>query len=337
VSTTTTGTLPYTIKEYWDKRLLLRALPNLQHNRWGQPGVIPSNMGDVYEWRKFGALDTITSSLPEGITPAPHTPDMTRVRMTADWYGAYIAHSDRLQYTAYDPIISEFSELLGEQCGRSIDILTRTQMVSGFTTVVRPGTYTADSDITSTDVMTYALLVKAMATLAGNDALPAEGMDYVAILHPYVWADLLNDEDIHKVFQAAADSESINPFRTGYLGKILNIKLYMTTHGYVNSDAGSGNVDVYTTFLLARQAYGVGGISGFTPRNVDSSEGKPGGLTGQSVKPVEIIVKELGSGGSLDPLNQRATAAWKASHTSATLNASFAVAIRTAASMGANT
>ena len=55
-------------------------------------------------------------------------------------------------------------------------------------------------------------------------------------------------------------------------------------------EAGAEGRDVYATIVLAANAYGVTQVSG-------------GGL--------EFIAKQLGSGGTSDPLNQRATAGWK--------------------------
>ena len=47
-------------------------------------------------------------------------------------------------------------------------------------------------------------------------------------------------------------------------------------------------------------------------KNVDSAGSDEFSMTGKQVKPIEIIIKELGSGGSEDPLNQRGSAGWKA-------------------------
>jgi len=55
-------------------------------------------------------------------------------------------------------------------------------------------------------------------------------------------------------------------------------------------DSGPWGRDVYSTLVLGANAYGVTEVTG-------------GGL--------EHIVKQLGSGGTADPLNQRATAGWK--------------------------
>jgi hypothetical protein len=46
-------------------------------------------------------------------------------------------------------------------------------------------------------------------------------------------------------------------------------------------------------------------------------------MTGQMVKPVSIIVKNLGSAGADDPLDQRGTIAWKMAFNSAVLNSSW--------------
>ena len=58
-----------------------------------------------------------------------------------------------------------------------------------------------------------------------------------------------------------------------------------------HGEAGAAGRDVYATLVLGANAYGVTSLAG-------------GGL--------EYIVKQLGSGGTSDPLNQRATIGWKA-------------------------
>lgn len=75
------------------------------------------------------------------------------------------------------------------------------------------------------------------------------------------------------------------------------------------ADAGVGGMDVHSTLILAENAYGVTEIAG-------------GGL--------QHIVKQLGSSGSADPLNQRATVGWKAIKTAEILVEGFMVRIESA-------
>ena len=77
-------------------------------------------------------------------------------------------------------------------------------------------------------------------------------------------------------------------------------------------EAGSEGRDVYATLVFGENAYGTTTLA-------------DGGL--------EHIVKQLGSAGSSDPLNQRATVGWKATKVTVRLVEAFMIRIETAASM----
>ncbi len=76
-------------------------------------------------------------------------------------------------------------------------------------------------------------------------------------------------------------------------------------------EAGVEGRDVYATLVFGENAYGTTSVEG-------------GGL--------QHIVKQLGSGGSYDPLDQRATVGWKASKVTVRLVEAFMVRIETTAS-----
>mgnify|MGYP000969174030 FL=1 len=74
-------------------------------------------------------------------------------------------------------------------------------------------------------------------------------------------------------------------------------------------EGGKNGRAVYSTLVLGADAYGVTEITG-------------GGL--------QHIVKQLGSAGTADPLNQRATAGWKATKTAERLVEAYMIRIETA-------
>ncbi len=76
-------------------------------------------------------------------------------------------------------------------------------------------------------------------------------------------------------------------------------------------EAGAGGADVYATLIFGANAYGVTEIEG-------------GGL--------QTIIKQLGSAGSADPLDQRATVGWKATKTAAILSEPFLVRVESCSS-----
>ena len=75
-------------------------------------------------------------------------------------------------------------------------------------------------------------------------------------------------------------------------------------------EGGAGGVSVYSTLILGDDAYGVTEITG-------------GGL--------QHIVKQIGSGGTSDALNQRATCGWKATKTAEILVPQYMIRVETTA------
>ena len=78
-----------------------------------------------------------------------------------------------------------------------------------------------------------------------------------------------------------------------------------------DGDGGANGAEVYSTLVMGDDAYGVTEVTG-------------GGL--------QHIVKQLGSAGSADPLNQRATVGWKAMKVAEILVPQYLVRIETTAS-----
>lgn len=77
-------------------------------------------------------------------------------------------------------------------------------------------------------------------------------------------------------------------------------------------EAGAEGTDVYSTLFIGADAYGITEVEG-------------GGL--------KTIIKQLGSAGSGDPLDQRATVGWKAVKTAAILSQPFMVRVETASTL----
>lgn len=82
-------------------------------------------------------------------------------------------------------------------------------------------------------------------------------------------------------------------------------------------EAGAAGVDVYSTLVLGANAFGTTNVEG-------------GGL--------QTFIKQLGSGGTSDPLNQKATVGWKATKTAVRLVETFMLRVETASAFqsGAN-
>ena len=310
----TQASLSDAIKTMYERRLLTRALPRLIHGRWGMQARL--NKFGSYELRKYGALSAITSTLTEGTTPSEQAAiSVTLVTMTPSFYGAWLGTTDELEMTAFDPIISEFSSILGEQAGLSADTIIRNALTDGAT---KDYAGSATSRVTldaPAHNLSYADFIKQVAALEAENALPVDGEDFVVIMHSFTWASLMQDPTFVNLFTAAGENGASGPLRSGYVGRILRCKIFVSSNSREYADGGVGSTtDVYSMLFIARESHGFVGMAGSFPNlNVDGGPERSLNMTGQNVKPVEVIVKQLGSAGADDPLNQRATIGWKMS------------------------
>jgi N4-gp56 family major capsid protein len=320
----TQTTLASAVKTQYERRLLTRALPRLIHGRWGLKARI-NKMG-AYELRKYGALSAVTSALVEGSTPAEESAiSLTLVTITPAFYGSWIGWTDEIDMTAFDPIVSEFSSILGEQAGLSADTLIRNTLTDGATKDYA-GSATSRATIDApAHILTYADFIKQVAELEAANAMPVDGDRFIVIMHPFTWASLMQDPTFVNLFTEAGGEGENNPIRSGYVGYILRCSVYVSSNSREYADGGVGSTtDVYSMLFIAREAYGCVGIGATYPNlDVDSAPAKSLNMTGQNVKPVEVIVKQLGSAGADDPLNQRATVGWKMSLAESVTNAAW--------------
>ena len=291
--TTGTSTLSDEMKVYYSGYLIDNAVPKLVHDQFGQKHPIPKNGGKTIEFRKYSPLPKLLTPLTEGVTPDGQSLTVTTIEATVDQYGGYVTISDMLQLTAIDNNMVQATKLLGNQAGASLDTITR-EVLNGGTNVVYAGGVASRSALTATSKLTVDDIKKAVRALKNQNAEKI-GDSYVAIIHPDVTYDLTNDP----TWQSVKDYDPKDWYE-GEIGKIAGVRFVETTEAKI-FDGG-----VYSTLILGDNAYGVTEIEG-------------GGL--------QHIVKQLGSAGTADALDQRATVGWKATKVAERLVEQFMVRI----------
>ena len=297
----TTGDLSKEMKTWYSDYLIDNAEPRLVHDQFGQKHPIPQNGGKTIEFRKYSPLPKMLTPLTEGVTPDGQSLTVSTVEATVQQYGGYITISDVLQLTAIDNNMMQATKLLGSQAGATLDTITR-EVLNGGTNVIYSGGVTSREAVA--DVLTVADIKKAARALKVQNA-DQIGDSFVAIIHPDVTYDLTNDPD----WKAPHQYVDTDHMYTGEIGKIAGVRFVETTEAKIWANAGSGGKSVYSTLVLADNAYGVTEVEG-------------GGL--------RHIVKQLGSAGTGDPLDQRASIGWKAIKAAERLVEQFMVRIESA-------
>lgn len=308
-NTTGTTTLSAEMKTYYDTTLIHAAEPKLVHEQFGQKRNIPQGRGRTIEFRKFSQLPKALTPLTEGVTPNGGSLTVTSDTATVSQYGYYIAVSDILDMTAIDPILQETVQALGAQAGRTLDTVVREILNAGTNVQYAEGQVASRDALTSSHKLTVKAVKMAVRTLKNANADPIDG-SFIGIIHPDIAFDLTNDPEWKYPHQYVDTTEIYE----GEIGKIAGVRFVETTEAKIFAGAGaaigstSNKQSVYSTLILGANAYGVTEIEG-------------GGL--------QTIIKQKGSAGTADPLDQRSTAGWKGILTAKILSNEYMVRIET--------
>lgn len=288
-------------KTFYDRLLLKRLLPNLVFAKYGQKKSIPSNEGDTVNFRRFNSLLANTTALTEGVTPAGTALNVSAITATVSQYGDFIKISDKLKKMGIDAVLTESTELLAEQAAETIDEVVRNVIVVG-TNVQYAGGRANSNAVTATDVLTASEIAKAVRTLRKKNAKPHDGKFFIGLVDPEVAYDLMYavDENGKNLWQDVSKYSGGTAIMEGEIGKIAGVRFIETTKVKVTNNTASTPVPVHSVMIIGKDAYGVVDVEG-------------------TARP-EMIAKGLGSAGTSDPLNQIATAGWKAAMTAVRLN-----------------
>lgn len=311
---TTDSGLSVENKTFYDRALLETAKPNLVHDQFGQKRPIPKNGGKKIEFRRYAALPKAMTPLTEGVTPDGKKLAVSKIEATVSQYGDYVCLSDVLDLTAIDNNVLEATKAIGNQAGLTLDTITRNVLQSGTNVYYCPKSSGAQPEDRATLDATCKLtvdVVKRVATMLKRKNVPKIDGDYVAIIHPDVGYDLMSDpkwEEMNKYTDPAHQYE-------GEIGRIAGVRFVETSEAAIyTGDGCPSGLAVYGSIFLGENAYGITDIAG-------------GGL--------QTIIKQLGSAGTADPLNQRSTVGWKAMKTAEILTEAYLVRVESCGAFSA--
>ena len=300
---TTQDSLSAEMKTFYDMTLIDEASAALVHDQFGQKRPIPQGSGKTIEFRKFSPLAKASTPLTEGVTPNGNSLTVTSLTATVAQYGDFITQSDVLELTSLDNTILEATKLLGKQAGATLDTVTRNVLQGGTNVTYCPkvaadGAETAvdsRSALDNTCQLTVKVIQQVVAKLRAQNAPTINGK-YVAIVHPYVAYDLMRDPEWIEAHKYAKPENLYE----GEIGEVAGVRFVQTSEAKIYEGG------VFGTLIFGEGAYGVTEITG-------------GGL--------QTIVKQKGSAGTADPLDQRSSVGWKAIKTAELLIPNYLVRV----------
>lgn len=331
-----TNGMPRLTRAYYMKTFLAVAEGERLHARWGQQTTLPQGNGNTVMWRRYLKLTAATTPLSDGVTPPGSNMAYEQVLGTVKQYGDWVGITDVVQYLHPDNILAQVTKALARQAADTEEIIVRDIINAGTSFLRCSADYTGTPAVVLTARVNTASSIHkkaidtAVTMLEGADAKYIHGMmgastkigtdpigpAYIAIVHPHVAHDLINTASgLSTDFVPREKYASGGVAYPTEIGKYRNVRFVSSTFAKVWADTGAAGTsgptaasvfrattgtnaaaDVYSTLIIAKDAYGVIKLEGSSGTYYD----KPGGQG--------------------DPLHQRSTAAWKRMMGAAILN-----------------
>lgn len=320
------GDISPAVAAYSVVRMLKRAMPYLQLEKFGQTYPLPTNSTQTAKFRRYfltgatgaagpnGASNpyffpVATTPLTEGVTPQGNSISNQDYTVSLSQYGDFIEITDVIMDTHTDDILAQCTDILGEQAALTVETL-RFNVLKAGTNVFYANKVAGRSSIVSaialadqravTTALNRQNAKKITQVVASNPDFNTKSVEaaYMAVCHPDLESDLRN---ISKFVPVSDYGPHTSPFE-GEIGSIEQVRYLQSTVIAPFVDAGGAvgatglrstsgsNVDVYPILVFARDAFGIVPLKGKS-----------------SMTPMVVNPKPAPG----DPLAQRGTVGWK--------------------------
>lgn len=311
-------------------QMLVRGLPILTLEKFGQTYVVPTKSTKLAKFRRYNALALATTPLVEGVTPQGSRITVTDYTATLAQYGDFVPFTDVIEDTHEDPFLQQVTEVLGEQAAQTVEKI-RFNVLKAGTNVIYGGTGTTRATVNG--VVTLDLQRKATRALKRQNGMlhtsvvksspnfrtePVEAA-YIGLVHPD------NENDIRNISGFIPCKAYGNSGANGMggaweneIGAVEDVRYLRSTlfTAFANAATSQGAIvssfvstggsfpDVYPVLYLAKNAYGIVPLKGKDSLSIMVVNPKPA----------------IG-----DPLAQQGTAGWKTFQTAVILNDAWLV------------
>jgi N4-gp56 family major capsid protein len=299
--------------KYYEKKFLEALQPEQMYDKFGSRCAIDSNSSNTIVVKKMAELASLEDSpLSEGVTPTEQSLSMTRIEKSVDQYGGYIRTTDRLSTEGLNGVTIEFSKRLGQQASRTMNRVNRDGLLGG-TNVRRQNAASPDIDaitaqvtpanlVTDFDYMrdafrlAYVKPLKGMTNGSTNIGTLPTASAYVVIV-PVEAVDFIEqmDDGNGNTFKQVETYSGQTDLYPNEFGRYKNFRFLFDPETNTETNSAATPQTIAQCLVFGQ------GVEDKPYKVVDLAGGN-----------LQMITKELGSSGSLDPLNQRASMGWKA-------------------------
>jgi N4-gp56 family major capsid protein len=336
------GDISPAVAAYAVVRMLKRAQPLLQLERFGQTYAIPQNNTQTAKFRRYflsgstGAAGSgsgafyapvATTPLVEGVTPSGSTIANQDYTATLAQYGDFVTITDVVLDTHTDNVLNEVTEILGERAAETVEVLRFNVLkagtnvfyannVAGRSSVVAAISLADQRRVSTALNRQNAKKITSVVSSSVDQNTKSVEAAFMAVCHPDCETDLRSISG----WKPVADYGPHTSPMEGEIGSLEQVRYLTSTviapfadaggaKGVMRSTSGT-SADVYPILYFARDAYGIVPLKGKS-----------------SMTPMVVNPKPAPG----DPLAQRGTVGWKLWTTTVILQDAFMARLEVAA------
>ena len=296
--TQTLTTLGTYMPQFYDRLLLDNLYPNLYSYQLGLKKRLPRNFGKTIHFTRYiksgaGSGHPIPFAITEGTIIGLSALSATSITATIAPFGSAIGFSDFVVMTAVSDVVKQAVFELSKGMALAIERKIRATISATGTILPANNTATGSSSLIGTASTLNAIdIMRAAAALRQSDARTWPDSYFAAIAHPRVAFDIRSDATANQAWTDVNKSTTSGQDRIyhGEVGRLYGVRVVESSEAkqllpptaslYKISAQASG----FATHVIAPGAYGVVELDGNT---------------------ASVYVKQVGSSGTADPVNQR--------------------------------
>jgi len=312
---TTYGAIGQRTAAWAATEMLSHAEPMKVLCKYGQSKPLPKNTANVAKFRRPVPFTVSTVPAQEGVTPTPRVMQYEDVQATMQQYIGVTEITDKVTNLSEDPVLSDATELSGEEAGETVEMVTYNAVKAGTSVSYANGSARTDVNTVITVAKQRAVtrLLKANRAkkisqrLSGSQNYATFPVDaaFFAFGHTDIESDLRNLSGFTPV--ESYGSMKSEPYE---VGKLEDVRYILAPHfdswadgggtaGSMKSTTGA-SADVYPVLYLGKEAFGCVPLKG-----------------AGAIKPM-VLNPETPS--KSDPAGQKGFVSWKAWYTALILN-----------------
>lgn len=292
-ATTHTTGVGQILPNYWDSVLGENLYPNLYLYQFGTKRTLPRNFGKTIKIPRLKKQNIMHEVPTEGVAVLTCPLSTQTISTTLrEFVGAY-KHSDLIIFTALSDVVELSLRDIGRDLAKQMDTFIRNQLSGAGAFVGGNGT-TASTCVGSLDFLKPGDIIRAVVKLDTADNPRPPDNHYPTVIHPRTIYDLQTNLSAGSWLDVTKYQEVGAPrIYTGEIGRIYGARFITSSNMDLLLGAAADKLSASGTsisgvreFMFAPDSYYVTEISDLT---------------------ASTYVKQLGSAGALDPVNQFAT------------------------------